>query len=278
MELKKVKTIGIIGVGFMGGSLALDLRRKFKNIKIIGYARSQASFRKLKSFSALDRVERDQREVAAQSDILVLAAPVKVIIDQIRELGGFLKEKAVVFDLGSSKKDIEAAAKKFIPKSASFVGCHPFCGSEETGFKKARPGLYRNSFCFITSSNKASFLVEKIWEKLGSKVIRLSPAAHDSLTCSISHFPHLLCFSLTYAVPDKYLKFSSSGFRDLTRIASSSDKLWSDIFLTNKGPMLEAIDKHIKILARYRKLIEENDKQKLQSLIKQANQKRSKII
>ncbi len=278
MDLKKVRKIGIIGVGLMGGSLALALKSKYKDIEIIGYARSQKSFQNLRRIGVVDRIERCPKKIARQADILVLASPVGAIVDYLKKLSAFCKKGAVIFDLGSVKKEIEEAAKKYLPKDVAFVGCHPFCGSEKTGAKNAKPSLYRNSICFITSKNSASFMVGKIWERLGSRVIRISPAVHDELVCAVSHLPHLSCFSLVNGVPDKYLEFTSSGFKDFTRIASSSDKLWSDIFLSNKDKLIKAVDEQIMIFSQFRQAIKKNDRQKIQSLIKKANRKRNKIL
>lgn len=278
MELKEVKTIGIVGVGFMGGSLALALKEKFKNIRIIGYARSQRSFEQLKEFRGLDKVEKSLAEVAGQADVLALAAPVNAINDYLEKIEPFLKPKAVVFDLGSTKKETERVAAKFLSRKVFFVGCHPFCGSEKSGFKEARPDLYQGALCFVTSDNEASLVVEKIWRGVGSRIVRISPEEHDKIVCAVSHFPHLACFSLLNTVSSPDLKFSSSGFKDLTRIASSPAALWTDIFLTNKDKIITAISQYSLELEKFRQAIESGDKKKLEKLIREANQKREKLI
>ncbi|MCF7870736.1 MAG: prephenate dehydrogenase [Candidatus Omnitrophica bacterium] len=277
MELKNIKKVGIIGVGFMGGSLALALKKSFSNFEIIGHARSDKAFRRLKKAKVLDRIERSDKRIAKESDILILATPVSVIINLLKRINPFLKKGAIVFDLGSTKEEIEKAAEKNLPKEVSFVGCHPFCGSEKKGVEEARGSLYQGSLCFITSTNKSSYLVERIWKKIGSKVVRATPAGHDRVVCFVSHLPHLACFSLINTIPAKYLEFSSSGFRDLTRIASSSSGLWTDIFLTNAAKIIENIDKHKKHLNEFRDLIAKGDRQKLKKLIKKANKRRDKL-
>ncbi len=277
MSLENIKKIGIIGVGFMGGSLALALKENYKRIEIIGYARSQASFERLKKEKIVDRIEKSKKKIAAESDILILATPVEVIIKHLKEISPFLKKGAIVVDIGSTKEQIQKQARALLPKKVFFVGCHPFCGSEKKGVEQSRGDLYQNSLCFITSENKASFVIEKMWKKIGSKVVRISPAVHDKIACTVSHLPHLICFALVNVVPDKYLDLSSSGFKDLTRIASSSDKLWVDIFLTNKDKILSSLDQYNKALIKFRNAIEGNDKQKLKKLINKANQKRNRI-
>ncbi|MFO8053527.1 MAG: prephenate dehydrogenase, partial [Candidatus Omnitrophota bacterium] len=205
MKLKEVKKIGIIGVGFMGGSLALALKKSFASCEIVGHARSDKSFRRLKKAKVLDRIERSDEKIANQVDILILATPVGIIVNLLKKLAPHLKKETIVFDLGSTKEKIEKVAKESLPKGVSFVGCHPFCGSEKGGVEKAKEDLYQGARCFITSTNKASYLVEKIWKKIGSRVIRVTPCAHDNITCLISHLPHFICFSLVGAIPDKYL-------------------------------------------------------------------------
>ncbi len=277
MNFKKIKKVGVIGVGFMGGSLALALKKNFNNFEIIGHARSSRSFKRLKKAGVVDKIERSEKEIAAQADLLILATPVSAIVNLLKKLGPCLKEGAVVIDLGSTKEKIEKTAKMSFSKGAFFVGCHPLCGSEKKGVEAAKKGLYERSLCFITSNNKAAPLVEKIWKKIGAKVIKVNPKTHDKITCFISHLPHLISFSLINAVPDRYLEFSSSGFRDFTRIASSPDNLWADIFLTNKNEILDNIDKYNKLTEKFKELIEKEDKQGLQNLIKKANKKRNKI-
>jgi prephenate dehydrogenase len=278
MRLKQVNKIGIIGVGLMGGSLALALKKNFNNFEIIGHARSDKTFRRLRKAKVLDRIERSDKKIAKEADILILAAPVGIIIDLLKRLAPHLKKGAIVFDLGSTKKEIEKTAKSNLSKEVSFVGCHPFCGSEETGVEKAKEDLYQGSLCFITSTNNASCLVEKIWKKIGSRVVRISPRVHDNITSLISHLPHLICFSLVAAIPDKYLKFSSSGFADLTRIASSSEDLWVDIFLSNKNRLLKHIDKYNEISNKFKNAIVKEDEKELKRLIKKANKKRAKVL
>jgi prephenate dehydrogenase len=278
MDLKKIKKVGIIGVGLMGGSLAVALRKSFKNFKVIGHARSDKTLRRLRKAKVLDRIERSDKKIAKEADILILATPVGIITNLLKKLAPYLKKGAIVFDLGSTKEEIEKVAKNNLSKGVSFVGCHPFCGSEKAGVEKAKEDLYQGSLCFITSTNKASYLIEKIWKRIGSRVVRISPCAHDNITSFISHLPHLICFSLVGAIPDKYLKFSSSGFADLTRIASSSGDLWADIFLSNKNQLLKHINKYNEISNKFKDAIIKEDKKELKRLIKKANKKRAKVL
>ena len=278
--MSKINKIGILGVGLMGGSLSLALRKKFPKASVWGYARSQKSYNKLKRIKVLNRVERDLKKVVENSDIVILALPVKVIIDYFKKIIPFLKKGAIVFDLGSSKGTIEKNIIKCLPKGVSFVGCHPLCGSEKSGAEFSKKDLYQKAVCLITSSpqSKATKRVKKIWEKLGSKVIFISPQRHDKFLSYLSHLPHLISFSLTKGFPKDHLKFSLQSFKDLTRISLSPASVWAEIFLSNKKNVLADLNKFIKTLKKFESLIKKNDKNKIINLIKKINTKQKYLL
>lgn len=280
MRLESVKKVALLGVGFMGGSLALSLKKTFPGMTVWGYARSQKSYRKLKQLDILDRVEKDLEKAVKSADLIILALPVEAIIDYLRRVSPFLKKEAIVFDLGSSKKLIEEAAKKYLPASVQFVGCHPLCGSEKSGAEFSRVDLYRGSLCLITSpaSKPASKLVAGLWKNIGCKVVFISPRRHDEILSCVSHLPHLISFSLTEFVPQKFSRFASGSLKDLTRISNSPAWVWVDIFLSNKKNILKDLKKFIKILQRYKSALEAADKNSLSSSIAKANLKQKQIV
>jgi len=275
-----IKKIAILGVGFMGGSLSLALREKFPKAEVWGYARSKKSYNKLRKLKILNKVERDYKKVVQDADLIVLALPVEVIVDYLKKISLFLKRGSIVFDLGSSKRLIEKGAHKYLPKSVSFVGCHPLCGSEKSGAQFSSKNLYKNSLCLITSSpqSKATKIVKDLWKKLGTKVIFITPGYHDKVLSAVSHLPHLISFSLTQATPDNYLKFASGSFRDLTRISNSSAFVWAQIFISNKKNVLKDTDKFIKVLRKYQALLKKGDEAKIIDLINKANCKQKRIV
>jgi len=279
MNLKSVKKIAIIGVGFMGGSLALAMKRKFANISIWGYARSQKSYNKLKKLKILDKATLNLEKCVLNADIVILALPVEAVIACLEEIAPLLRKNSIVFDLGSTKKLIEKAALSYLPKEVSFVGCHPLCGSEKSGAEFARWDTYKNSICLIASSakEKAAKIIEQFWKKLGSKVIFMSSGSHDELLSSISHFPHLISFSLIQLTPDNYLKFCSGSFKDLTRISSSPASIWADIFFSNKKNLINDIDGFVKVLSKFKEFLEKGNKRDVFNLIKKANTKHMSI-
>ena len=277
--MKAIKAVAIIGVGFMGGSLALALKKQFPKLKVWGFARSQKSYCKLKKLGLLHRVERDLAKLLVNADLVVFALPVRAISDYLKKVAPFLKEGAIVLDLGSTKELIEKSAKKNLPKQVSFIGCHPLAGSEKSGAEFSRVDLYQNSLCLITAGaeSKARRLVKSLWQRLGCRVIFISAKQHDKIISSISHLPHLISFSLKVLVSKDYRKLATASFKDLTRIADSPASVWADIFLANKNNVLGDLKKYSAILKKFESLLKEGDKPGILKLIDKANSKQRRI-
>lgn len=273
--MKTIKKVAIIGVGVMGGSLALALRSKFPHIDIWGYARSKKSFTRLNKLKVVNRVEQDLEKVVAGADLVVLSLPIYAIIDYFERISSFLKKGAIVIDLGSSKELIEKAARKKLPRKVSFVGCHPLCGSEKSGAQFSHKNLYKGAFCLITSpcKAKASKTVKKLWVSLGSKVRFVSPVTHDKMLSSISHLPHIISFALTDFVPRDYMRLSLASLKDLTRISNSPPYVWADIFLSNKKNVLKDIKEFMRVLKKIESALRQGDKKKIIDIITKINDK-----
>ncbi|MCM8823569.1 MAG: prephenate dehydrogenase [Candidatus Omnitrophica bacterium] len=271
------RKISILGVGLMGGSLALALKEKFPKIALWGYARNKSSYERLNRLNIVDLVSQSLEEVVRDSDLVILASPIRVILKHLEEIGCFLKKGAIVIDLGSVKKVVIDRAKKCLPKDVSFVGCHPLCGSEKKGALNANKDLYKNSLCIITSFNASSQIIKEFWESLGSKVYFLNPSLHDRILSDISHLPHILSFSLTELVSLKAMNLASGSFRDLTRISSSPPDVWVDIFIYNGKNIINSIQRYIKILRWFTQRIKESNEEELFSKIKKINKKIGKL-
>ncbi|MBU1121322.1 MAG: prephenate dehydrogenase [Candidatus Omnitrophica bacterium] len=271
----KNKKVAIIGVGFMGGSLALALREKFPNFIIWGYARNKSAYDRIKKAGVVHKVERDLKKSVQDADFVVFALPVRGIVEYFKKISSFVKKGAIIFDLGSSKEEIDRAALKYIPKTVHFVGCHPLCGGEKGGVEFCVKGLYRDASCIITASPRtaATKIVVKLWQQLGGKVIFLSSKLHDKILSSVSHLPHLISFSMTDFISKEYLKFSSRSLKDLTRISDSPAPVWTDILLSNKENLLRDLEGFIKILKKFDAAMKKGDRRKIGDLIIRANKK-----
>lgn len=277
--MKNIKKIAIIGVGFMGGSLALAIREKYPDISVWGYARCRKSYNKLSKLKILDKVSENLEECLKKAEMVVLALPVDLISDYLKKISPFLNKNTIVFDLGSSKKIIEKKAVRYLPKNIDFVGCHPLAGSEKSGAQEACKDLYKGAVCVITSSPaKLSVkVVKNLWEKLGSKVTFINPDNHDKALSCVSHLPHIISFALTGYIPMKYIKFTSGSFKDLTRISGSPAEIWTDIFLSNKKNILKDLKGFSKVLKEFEFLLKKGDRKKLFTLIKKINTRKKTI-
>jgi len=276
----KFKKIAIIGAGLIGGSIGLAAKRKGLAREIVGVCRHQKSLRQAKRIKAIDRGTLNYREAVEGADLVILATPISQIIKIAGEIAPYLKKGCLVTDAGSTKSKIVAEVEKVFSGDIAFVGAHPLAGSEKRGVSEARTNLFKGTLCILTKSRKTKLAaLEKInsfWQAIGCRVIKLTPQAHDQIVAVISHLPHLAAVQLV-KVGRKNLNFAASGFRDTTRIASSDAEVWSDICLTNKKFIIQAIDEYIARLKLMRNLISKDDKRGLSLEFKTAKSLRDAL-
>lgn len=267
--------ISIIGAGLMGGSLALAVKEKFPLSRVHAYARSRKSLLRLKKTKIFDKVCTELKDLICDTDLVVLGAPVSANISLFKDISPYLGKKTVVIDLGSTKRDICLAAKKSLPFPANFTGCHPLCGSEKQGAENSLPGLYENTVCVCIGKGKtqAQRKTAKFWKELGAEIVWMSAAKHDRITSAISHLPHLLSFSLAGITSNSDLKYASTGFKDMSRLAYSPAELWADVFLSNRKNTVSSAERLIKKMEDFLSAIKNSDKQKIIKLIEQSKRK-----
>ena len=241
-QRKLFKRTAIIGLGLMGASLGLALKRAKIAGKVVGFAR-RAETRKKSLAKKIVDIAYDRLEAAVQgSDFIVLCAPVSAIPGLLKSAGGFLVPNAIVTDVGSVKARIVAEAEKvFADGKAEFVGSHPIAGSEQHGLEAARADLYQGAVVAVTptrrTSPRALRIVRRFWQALGSEVVPVSPETHDHIIARTSHLPHVIAALLAGCVgrarAGEHGKFCGTGFRDTTRIAEGDPELWRDILESN---------------------------------------------
>ncbi len=262
------KRIAIIGVGLIGGSLGLAVKKRNLARVVVGIGRRSSSIREALRRGAIDIGTKDLAKGVAGADLVVIATPVCSITKIARAISGGLKEGAVLTDAGSTKGEIVMAVERCISPKAFFVGSHPLAGSEKRGVSFADKDLFKGSIVIMTKAKKtkspAVKTLDKFWRSLGvARVVIKSPEEHDRIVAEISHLPHLAAVALINSADKKSLEFAAAGFKDTTRIAASDPEVWRDICITNKKEILRSLEKYERCLARLKALIKKGRAEEL---------------
>jgi prephenate dehydrogenase len=239
------RQITILGVGLLGGSIGLAVRKTAPNCKIIGCGHRAATIDLAKKMGAIDEGTADPAKSVAGSDLAILCTPVGLFADLLGQIAPALSRGAIITDVGSTKRSVVAQAEKILPKTVTFVGSHPMAGSEKRGVEFARADLFRGSLCILTptpqTSPQALQSVEDFWKLLEMRTTRLSPEDHDRLLADASHLPHLIAAALVAVQPDQAIDLCGRGFLDSTRIAAGDAVLWRDILHDNGDNLRQSI-------------------------------------
>ncbi|MDD4908556.1 MAG: prephenate dehydrogenase/arogenate dehydrogenase family protein [Candidatus Omnitrophica bacterium] len=275
--MKLFKKVAIVGVGLIGGSIALAIKKNRLADEVVGVCRSKETLFLARRMKVVDLISRDL-DIIKGADLLIMAAPVGVIIGSAPEISRIIGRDCIVTDVGSTKKEIVLKLEKVFP---NFVGSHPMAGSEKRGVANASPDIFKGSLCILTptrnTKGSALLKISKFWARLGSRVAVITPSAHDKILSLVSHLPHLAAFCLIDIIPDDFLKFGSNGLKDTTRIASSEAEVWKDIFISNRQPILEAIERFQKRLSAVRSALRKKDLKFLEKVLVGAKKKRDSL-
>ncbi len=265
------KTIGIIGVGLLGGSIAAAARKRKLTGKILGAGRNPARMRAAQHSGLLDRGTTNIAETSAESDLIIVCTPVNHIPQFIRTVAQNSKPGTIITDVGSTKQKICEALYGNLPEGVTFVASHPLAGSEKTGFEFADPNLFQDRPCVITPDDAlpvdAVSKVRQFWEALGMHVLETSPHKHDQILAETSHLPHVVSSALAMTLTEENRSFTSTGFRDTTRIAAGDPALWIEILLNNREAVVSSIDKYTHSLQQLRDAIINHDENQLRQLL-----------
>lgn len=249
----ETKTIYIAGLGLIGGSLALGIKRDHPDYEVLGYNRSDKSRNIALERGLVDEATANFTEFAPRADVIILAVPIKQTIAFIRALADMpLKDNVIITDAGSTKAEIVAAAETYLdPSQVQFVGSHPMAGSHKSGAIAADVNLFENAYYIFTPTSLTRETtipqMKEILTGLHARFVQIDAAEHDRVTGQVSHFPHILAASLmeqagAYAKDHELTnRFAAGGFRDMTRIAESEPGMWTSILLSNKQAVLDRI-------------------------------------
>ncbi len=270
-------TVGIAGVGLIGGSLAKDIRTFGMARRLLGWNRTAAHAERALELGLVDEVAPTLEALAERSDLLVLAMPVDVLVRTLPRLLDAVRPDQTIIDVGSAKRALAEAVAGH-PRRGRFVACHPMAGTERSGPDAALDGLFRGRFTLIidpeASDPEPLAKVRALWEGVGAVLAAMSADAHDRTAALLSHMPHVLAYALARTIKEAErnqalnARFAGGGLASMTRIAHSPITMWEPIFRQNKGPLLEAVDAFADHLAAFRKAIAEDDPEALAALMR----------
>jgi len=264
----KFHKVCVAGVGLIGGSMALAMKRLKLADEIVGVGRGAENLKEAVSLGIIDRYTHEMEEAVSGAELIVLATPVKAMAELVRKSRGRLKQGAIITEVGSTKVKMIREILPLLQERVEFVPAHPIAGKEKSGAKYSDPEIFRERWTIIVPSGKSSdaaiLKVKELWLMLGAKVEVMSAEIHDRILAAVSHLPHVAAYALTGSLlemdrQNPMLRFSAGGFKDFIRIAGSSPEMWRDICLENKGPIIDALDRYGRELEKLRRMISQED-------------------
>ncbi len=276
--------VTIVGVGLLGGSLGLALKQRSLANLVQGYVRRQASVDECQKLGAVDAATCDLPGAIREADLVVLCTPLAQMRELTQSMLPALKRGAVVTDVGSVKGSVVHQIEHQIESAGGrFIGSHPMAGAEKMGVAAARPDLFVNAACVITpttnSNPEALKTVENLWHSVGARILTLNPEVHDEFVSRSSHLPHVVAaelanYVLSPAYPREQSLLCANGFRDTTRIASSSPEMWRDIALANRKNLARVLGVFIEDLQEFQLALERADTKTIEEFFKTAKHRR----
>ncbi len=273
--------LAVIGVGLIGGSFALALKKAKAVAHVVGVGRSAANLGLARERGIVDSIARD----VGDADVVLVAAPVG---QYERIFSSISSSRAIITDAGSTKRDVVAAARKALGESvARFVPGHPIAGAEKSGAGAASAELFRDRRVVLTplkeNDDAVVAKVEALWAACGARVSRMPADEHDAVLAAVSHLPHLLAFGLVHEVAarknsEQLFSFAAGGFRDFTRIASSHPEMWRDICVANKDRLIDELAKFSGKMEAMKRLLQRGDAAGLEKLFAEARRARDQWL
>jgi prephenate dehydrogenase len=275
--------VTIVGVGLIGASLGLALKRAGVVDAVYGVGRSKANLDQAIAMGAIDAV-LTLEEAAKQSQVIVLCVPVAQMRATFTVLEPILEPHTLITDAGSTKGDVILAAKEVLGKKAcQFVPAHPIAGGAQHGAAAAKADLFDSKqtiICQLQENAKVDVeFISQFWESTGAQVRKIGAVQHDAIFAAVSHLPHVLSYALMVSVlnsedAQEKLQHAGAGFRDFTRIAASSPEMWRDICLANRTAILKELDQYLSVAGHLRELIANEDAAGLEKAFTKASQAR----
>lgn len=274
--------VAIVGVGLIGGSLGLAIRRGHLARKVIGFSRHESTIRQAKARGAIDEGDTELcPEWLGQSDLVVIATPPEAVVEIAQRVERLTQGPLIITDVASTKRRIVETLEKSLSGRISFVGSHPMAGSEQSGIFAARGDLFKGAASVVTRTGRTRIpalrKVSELWRRVGARVAYLTPSRHDRLVAQISHVPHLVSVTLARTVDREAWSLSGGGFAGVTRLALSDPELWEEIVRMNWKEVNRALGRLIKHLERLRRDIRQGAIRKLLNELRMAQSRRRQL-
>jgi len=283
----KIKQLTIIGVGLIGGSFAIALRNAGLVEKVVGFGRSEDNLKKAVELGVVDSYTKNLKEAIETADVVFIAVPLGSMKDIFIGIKDHLSPEAIVTDGGSAKASVINDWFSVFGNDKQFIAGHPIAGTENSGVGAALADLYQDRRVILTptsTTNKQALeTITALWEACGADVSQMSVDQHDQVLAATSHLPHMLAYGLVETLvkleaQTDIFKYAAGGFRDISRIASSSPEMWRDICLSNADALSLVLDSYIKELSELARLIKTNDGDALLALFASAKKSRDDFV
>jgi len=278
------RKITIVGVGLLGGSIGLAVKRRRLAREVAGFVRRPASLKDCEKAGAVDYATTDLLAAVSNSDLVILCTPLSQMRLRVAEMLPALKCGAIITDVGSVKAGVVRELESLLKKSgAQFVGSHPMAGAEKTGVSAARADLFVDAVCVVTPTKRSNTVAvrktEQFWKSLGARTLKLAPVQHDVLVSRSSHLPHIAAAALANLVlapasPEFQSALCANGFRDTTRIASGSPEMWRDIALANRKNLSRSVDAFVSELQQFQRILKKTDAKAISKFLETAKARR----
>lgn len=283
-----IERVAIIGLGLLGGSIGLAIEENAPEIVTTGWDRDLGVRKAAAKRSLVGAVCETAAQAVAGADLVILCVPVGAMEAAARELAPHLPQGVIISDVGSSKKSVLEALNAALP-GRTVIPAHPVAGTEQSGPEAGFATLFAGRWCILTppadAEERAVEALSAFWTKLGAKVELMDPDHHDLVLAVTSHIPHLIAFTIVGTASDleevtrsEVIKYSAGGFRDFTRIAASDPVMWRDVFLNNKGAVLEMLGRFTEDLTAMQRAIRSGDGEALHELFSRTRAIRREVI
>ncbi|MCL4479148.1 MAG: prephenate dehydrogenase/arogenate dehydrogenase family protein [Deltaproteobacteria bacterium] len=279
--------VAVIGIGMMGTSLALAIKKNGLSENIVGVDRNFDNLKTAKRLQAIDSYTDCLKDAIADAVLVIFATPVLATFEVAKRIVYAVKNDAIITDIGSIKGELVIRMTELFKGHGNYIGSHPITGTEKSGAMNAVEGLFENKRCIITPVEKTdNFTVEaakRFWESIGSDVVIMNPHEHDRTMAAVSHMPHAIAYTLIKSIMEQekagyaLFQFAGGGLKDYTRIAASDPVMWRDIFMSNSEEILHAIEGFNKSLGNLTDMIKSKDLKGIHNFLEEVKEVRRSI-